>query len=313
MPTLLVPLDGSPLAEAALPVAIGLARHMRATLHLVSVLEVSPWRYATGGAPVADTQLTREHQAEWRTAMAGKLEACRVRIAALPDAPPTVVSIVAGPVVECLLEQARNVDATMFVLTTHARGGVSAVWMGSITEALVRQSPVPVLAVRPDVQAAADNEGHNEWTPRRVLVPLDGTAPGEQVLEPLQACLGKNPEYVLMRAVSPLPPMLRAIATGEEYDRDLVRQRDLVAEYLRGTEARLRAQGTTVSHCAHVELDPPRGINDCAEGYNVDLIALATHGRGPVGRFLLGSVADKVWRTATRPVLLFRVAIPEAL
>ncbi|MCO4099969.1 MAG: universal stress protein [Gemmatimonas sp.] len=312
MPTLLVPLDGSPLAEAVLPVAIGLARHMHATLCLTSVLELSPWRYATGGAPLAETQLVREHQAEWRTAISRYLDGWHERIAALPDAPEVTTSIVAGPVVECLLQHALDVKATVIVLTTHGRGGISGVWMGSITEALVRQAPVPVLAVRPGPQDTPETEALSTWTPRRVLVPLDGTLNGEQVLTPLRSCLGDAPEYVLMRAVSPLAPILRAIATGEEYERDLVQQRGRVAEYLTGTEARLRATGLNVSHCAHVELDPPRGINDCAVGYNVDLIALATHGRGPVGRFLLGSVADKVLRTADRPVLLFRIVAPES-
>jgi nucleotide-binding universal stress UspA family protein len=56
-----------------------------------------------------------------------------------------------------------------------------------------------------------------------------------------------------------------------------------------------------------VDFAPARAIVECAVEQAVDMIAIATHGRGPIGRFMLGSVADKVVRTASRPVLLVRV------
>jgi nucleotide-binding universal stress UspA family protein len=114
-------------------------------------------------------------------------------------------------------------------------------------------------------------------------------------------------EYRLMRAVTPLHPLLRAVAIGGEYERDLAEQMAMVVAYLRKPEETLRSSGVRVSHCAPVEFEPPRAICDCAQQYEVDLIAIATHGRGPVPRVLLGSVADKVLRTTDRPVLIYRV------
>jgi nucleotide-binding universal stress UspA family protein len=107
--------------------------------------------------------------------------------------------------------------------------------------------------------------------------------------------------------VTPLHPLLRAVAIGGEYERDLAEQLAMVLGYLRGAEETLRSSGMRVSTCAPVEFDPPRAICDCAQQYGVDLIAIATHGRGPVPRALLGSVADKVLRSTDRPVLIYRV------
>ena len=305
MPTLLVALDGSSFADASLPVAVGLARRLRADLLLVSVLDSDPWRYATGGAPFADHRLEDEHAAEWRTAVQRYLDGAAARIAALANAPTVHTRILAGPVAETLVGCASAVDAALLVVTTHGRGGPSRTWLGSVADALIRLSPVPIVAVRP-----ADSPPPQtlpEWQLRRVLVPLDGSPDSESVLTPLKPLLTDSVECVLMRAVSPLHPMLRAVATGSEYERDLAEQRTLVTRYLTGVEGALRREGVAATYCAPQEFDPQRAICDCADSLDVDLIALATRGRGPLGRLLLGSVADKVLRTTGRPVLLHRM------
>jgi nucleotide-binding universal stress UspA family protein len=307
MRTLLVALDGSSFADAALPVAVGLARHLQGTIELVSVLDSDPWRYATGGAPFADRQLEREREREWRAAVHRYLDGARTRIAALADAPPVRTTVLAGPVAETLTSHAHDTAATMLVVTTHGRGGFSRSWLGSVTDTLVRTAPLPIVAVRPDEEPLPP-DSLPEWHLGRVLVPLDGSFAGEQVLTPLRPLLANETECVVMRAVSPLHPMLRAVATGGEFERDLAEQRAMATTYLRGLEESLRREGIRASHCAHEEFDPPRAICECADALDADLIALATRGRGAVGRLLVGSVADKVLRTASRPVLLYRVA-----
>ncbi|MCA2988754.1 MAG: universal stress protein [Gemmatimonas sp.] len=305
MPTLLVALDGSSFADASLPVAVGMARRLRADLLLVSVLDSDPWRYATGGAPFADSRLEDEHAAEWRTAVQRYLDGAAARIAMLTNAPVVHTRILTGPIADALVGCATAVNAAMLVVTTHGRGGPSRAWLGSVADALIRLSPVPVVAVRP--ADAPPPQTLPEWQLRRVLVPLDGSPDSESVLTPLKPLLADSVECVLMRAVSPLHPMLRAVATGAEYERDLAEQRTLVTRYLTGVEGALQREGVAATHCAPEEFDPQRAIGDCADSLDVDLIALATRGRGPVGRLLLGSVADKVLRTTSHPVLLHRM------
>lgn len=306
MHTLLVALDGSSFADAALPVAVGLARRLKASIDLVSVLDSDPRRYATGGAPLADRRLERERETEWRDVVHRHLDGVRTRITALADAPPVRTTVLAGPVAETLVAHARDTAAAMLIVTTHGRGGLSRAWLGSVADTLVRTAPVPIVAVHPEEQTRSP-DSLAAWHLRRVLVPLDGSFAGEQVLSPLRPLLASDVECVIMRAISPLHPMLRTVATGSEFERDLAEQRTMVTSYLRRMEEWLRHEGVWCSHCAHEEFDPPRAIRECADLLDVDLIALATRGRGEVGRLLVGSVADKVLRTTNRPVLLHRV------
>lgn len=307
MKNLLVALDGSSYADASLPVAVGLARRLRAGLHLVSVLDTEQGRPPVGGAPFPDRQLALEHEAEWRAAIDRYLAAARDRVAALPDAPAVHTALLTGSVADTLLAFARDVAASQIIVTTHGRGGLSRAWLGSVTEALLRSANVPFVAVRPS-DTPWPPHTMPDWQLRRLLVPLDGAADSEQVLEHVQALAADGTECVLMRAVSPLHPMLRAIATGAEFERDLAEQRTLVSGYLQHLEADLLARGLSVTHCAHEALEPPRAICECADSLDVDLIVLATRGRGVVGRVLLGSVADKVLRSTNRPVMLCHLA-----
>lgn len=306
MKTLLVALDGSSPADASLPVAVGLARHLGAELHLVSVLEQDPRRYATGGAPFADRQLEREHAADWRAAVERYLDATRARIAALPNAPVVRTRVLSGPVVATLLAAATEGGAAMIIVTTHGRGGLSRAWIGSVTDALVRAAALPVVAVRPPEEPLPP-QALPEWRLQRVLVPLDGSAASERILPTVRPLLDHGTQGVLMRAVTPLHPMLRTVATPAEYERDLAEQRELVTGYLREVEARLQQDGLAVSHCAYEEFDPPRAVCECADALQADLIAMGTRARGPLQRALIGSVADKILRTTSRPVLLYRV------
>jgi nucleotide-binding universal stress UspA family protein len=320
MPPIIVALDGSEFADAALPVALGLARTTGDPLELVAVVEPAPGPRAVSGARVPDLSLDQEQETLVREALQAHLEQLRVRMAAVADAPAVTITLLRGQPAAALLEHAERVQARLVVITTHGRGGLSRLWLGSVTEALTRQSTRPVVVVRPtdavattraNTPADAPANALANLTPtpfQRVLVTFDGTRASEQVLTPLLGLFGTRVAYLLMRAVSPLHPMLRRIATGAEYARDLAVQTDLVARYLNRIVDDVRAAGADAAYCSPQAFEPARAINEAAADAGADLIAIATSARGPVGRVLLGSVADKVVRTADRPVLLYRQA-----
>jgi nucleotide-binding universal stress UspA family protein len=312
MTPIVVALDGSQFADAALPVALGLAHTTGAPLELVAVVEPAPGPRAVSGARVPDLSLDQEQEAVVREALQAHLEQLRVRLATLPDAPAVTITVLRGQPAACLLDHAERVQARLVVVTTHGRGGLSRLWLGSVTEAITRQSTRPVVVVRPtDAVAKTPAGALANLTPlpmQRVLVTFDGTRASEQVLGPLLGLFGTRVAYLLMRAVSPLHPMLQRIASGAEYARDLAAQTDLVARYLNRIVDGVRATGADAAYCSPQTLEPAHAINDAAAEARADLIAMATSARGPLGRVLLGSVADKVVRTADRPVLLYRQA-----
>jgi len=140
---LVVPLDGSPLAERALPTAAGLADALGLPIHLVRVVDFDPLRATVqaGGqaaAASAEAQESPRHQAE---------EYLAVETRRLRDRDLTTTSEVStGPLTAALLDAIRPGD--LVVLTTHGRGGIRRWLLGSTAEKLVRLASAPVLLVR---------------------------------------------------------------------------------------------------------------------------------------------------------------------
>ena len=169
--SILVPLDGSPVGERAIPIALRVARHAGAQVDLAHVHEAIG---LGGGIPMIDTRLDTEVKNGMRTA----LERLRERIATRAGVTLTA-SFLEGEIVPELLAHVKAREIDLVVMTTHGRGGVSRVWLGSVADALVRQLRIPVLLGR---RAAVVRGGAKAPPFRRVLVPLDGSAFAEDVL-----------------------------------------------------------------------------------------------------------------------------------
>ncbi len=308
MNPILVALDGSTFAEASIPVAIGLARRLGAPIELVTVHEAAPGLHNLSGSSAQEHELEREQVALRHKEAVRTLHALRARIVRHPDAPLVTTTVLAGVPAERLLEHAQKCGARILVLTTHGLSGLSRQWMGSVTDALVRHATIPMVTVRPDVtHANVALDALPDWSLNRVLVTLDGSIGAERILEPLGALLPASVEYRLLRVVTPQNPLLRALTPTSEHERDLVEQRQRATTYLEGIDARLQAQGIRATHRIMTDSVPAQAIADGAHEPDVDLVAIATHGRSAVGRLMLGSVADKVLRIADKPVLLYRV------
>ena len=137
--TILVPLDGSTVAEAALVPAVALARAAGTKLVLVRAAEV---RTLPLGDPIEDqTEVMREAQ-EY-------LAAARARVMAA-GALDVEFSVWYGPAVEAIVEAARYRTADLIVMSSHGRSGVARLMMGSVTERVLRGTSVPILVIRPD-------------------------------------------------------------------------------------------------------------------------------------------------------------------
>lgn len=297
--TLLVPLDGSRLAERALPLATALARASGARLVLVRAV----WVDTLPGTDPTAAQVRAVAEAE------GYLQGVARRLAE-----EAVVAEVAVPYerpVEGILTEIALRQADLVVLSTHGRSGLGRVVYGSVAEAVLARSPVPVLLVRAGVPDGPLLVGER---PGRVLVPLDGSALAEEAL-PHAVGLARllNGSLVLLRVVVPTPVVAPPLAPGGEIllgapvlDADLVEQERAEAEdYLRDVAARLREQGVTVQTIASVG-PVATVVLETSRAVDASLIVLATHGRTGLERLLFGSVAAEVLRRAELPLLLVR-------
>jgi nucleotide-binding universal stress UspA family protein len=189
----------------------------------------------------------------------------------------------------------------LVVMTSHGRGGLSRIWLGSVTDACLRSTEKPLLVVRP----SESGEGP-AFRVDRVVVPLDGSTVAESAL-PIAMSLADafGAHVLLVRAVlAPVPLDTSFFPTPDWVPADPKELVDGARGYLESV-----ADGVETPRerpRVHVELGrhPALAVEDAA-GAN-GLVVMAAHAHGGLRRAILGSVTDKVVRTAEGAVLVVR-------
>jgi nucleotide-binding universal stress UspA family protein len=299
MQTILVPLDGSPFGEHALPMALALARRGDIQIALAHVHHLFAPSLAPTGAPVVDPRI----DALFREEEAAYLADVSHRLARIWNG-PVMMTLLETPVAESLCQHAELIGASLVVMSTHGRGSLARAWLGSVADRVIRQSTVPVLLLHPE-DGAPDLE--REPKLHHILVPLDGSLLSEQIL-PHAIWLGRlvGARYTLLRVIEPV--VRGFMVNGVEPVVDVEAQElawQQASEDVERIAARLRGEGLTVVPEVRVGR-PVAEILECAAEREADLIAMSTHGHGGLTRLILGSVTDKVLRSASVPVLVFR-------
>ena len=296
---ILVPLDGSPLAEQALPCAMALSRGLAAELVLFGAVSIP-----------CDTQEILDKAGVKADALLEQLKAeaeehLREVVKQLRDAGLTARHVVhCGPAAEAIVGYAEQMDVRQIVMATHGYTGPNRWTHGSVAERVLQSASVPVLLVR--VQEGEPSDLPQPMCCQRILVPLDGSIRAERVLPavtPIAQALGS--EVILFQV--PIVyvsgwmtgewflPVQGILATAEQ---------DAQA-YLSHVATRLKQQGVNASTATEIGV-VAESIIEHAEANRVDLIAMCTHGRTGLRRWTLGSVADRVLRAGNIPILLVR-------
>lgn len=300
--SLFVPVDGSGFAEQALPLAIriAVATHARIRVLLVHRPPAVPLASGSERAYAALDRQTQDAEVGYLERLERRLEADGVeRVEA---------SLLGGPVAESLQAEIGRGEADLVVMSTHGRGGLGRLWLGSVADRLLHDVSVPLLLVRPTAGGAAASTTSIE----RIVVPLDGSALSQTALEPaatLAALLGAD--VLLIRVVPPTLYVAAAVDLPYAYDPvlDAALERE-ATEQLAAQAAALRSRGLRVATLVERNSAVAHAVLDAAEGSSGSIICLATHGRTGAGRVFLGSVADKVVRGASCPVLVWRAPVP---
>jgi nucleotide-binding universal stress UspA family protein len=214
-----------------------------------------------------------------------------------------------GPVIERLLARSRRPEVDLVVMTTHGLGGLKRLWLGSVADQLVREAGCPVLLLRP---TKARNSRTEAKPFRHILVPLDGSVLSETALGAAVALARINGAHVdLLQVVPQLPqpsvPQAPEAADPSPAGDELAEAaRSLAEERLRQVARTFGALGIRArSRVVAGERVAEEILRETAS-LRADLVVMATHGRGGLERFVLGSVADKVIRGARVPVLAVR-------
>ena len=300
--SILVPVDGSNFAEHALPYALTVARRSGATLHLALVhvpLEVVNPSYPLA-EEIAERELEqRDHDATYLDGLMARMGASGV---------PIRRALLRGNVAAALGRYVEEHRIDLIVMTTHGRGGLQRAWLGSTADSLLRRLMIPLLLVRPAEETREIDPGA-EITFRRILAALDGSRTAERALQDAIE-LGVTADATVMLATVLQPPITAYspyIPHAVQITHDEVEARRVGMErYLTDVAAADWLAGRTVVKEMRVDYHAAHAIIELARLNEADLIVLGTHGRGGLRRFILGSVADKVIRGTSRPVLVHR-------
>ena len=266
---ILVPLDGSAVAESTLPWVTRILRRSDAEVVLLRVVVPE--------IPEVDALTPQEKLTQDADAYLGSLirrvesEGVRVR---------GIVRVGSAP--EEILDVSRSEKASLIAMSTHGRSGVSRWIFGSVAEKVLRSSLLPVLVVR--------SFGPERAGIRTILVPTDGSSLSMGVLpavKGLARLFGSRVLFLHVLEQAGSSPM-----------------RDVETAMTRAVQecADTGVQATTTMRIG----DPAVQVLDACESSDIDLIAMSTHGRSGVSRWVFGSVTEKILRAVFVPMLVVR-------
>jgi nucleotide-binding universal stress UspA family protein len=226
----------------------------------------------------------------------------------------TEVKTFIGAVAPAILSAAQSFHANLIVLCSHGYTGFKRWTLGSVADKVTRHSPIPVFVLREGGPLPATAEHQ----PVRALVAVDGSALSEAVLEPAAYLAGALAEATSQQGAMHLLRVVDLPTSGGKFKSDAhidtglkeqVRHED--EEYLSSLVYRLGAGDLelldlAITTSVEADQDVAEAIVKKSEQDKFDFIAIATHGRGGVQKWALGSVAGRVLHATTLPLLIMR-------
>ncbi len=291
---ILVPLDGSELGELALPYAEELAGALNSEVELVYVCEPAESQYRHMH------QLYTEKIAQQ---VKNHIEAYHARKAILAATVRPVV-LDGDPAAE-IIDYAEKNDISLVVMVSHGRSGIMPWAMGSAATRVTQRIVKPILFIRASTPNLKVGKGERF---NKILIPLDGSENGEAVLPYIKELTNElKSEVTLLQVVAPgqhvhtvggLDYILFPEEQVEKMREEAMQYLEKVGNKLTDTKATIRSEVKTGQAA--------KEIIKFADETKTHLVAISTHGRSGVRRWISGSVAYKVMQAGNTPVLLVR-------
>lgn len=287
---ILVPLDGSGLAEVALPYAEELAGRLGSEVALIYVSESAeiPQHYIHQFYLQKISEATKAG-AE-RTLGESVAKAIKIKSAVLVGHPA-----------ETIVDYADKEEISLIVMATHGRSGIGRWALGSVADKVLRATNRPVALIR---AKGVRLDVREKGTVNKVLVPLDGSKRSEAVIPYVEELASKFEAQVTLLHVLP-PIFLTPDAEQFKWQESF---RLSAEDYLKKAAARFEQKGIAAkAELREVAMgSAAEEIIKLADEICVDLVAMSTCGRSDVGPWAFGSVADRVLRGGNTPILLVR-------
>ena len=295
--TALVPIDFSEASKCALAHAINLATGFGGEIHMLNVAEV-PTR-ALSSLPLDFVDVVEEERMEALNEMLDSFES---------DLPPVTKIVRSGipskSPAEIILEYSKDAKVDVIVMGTHGRKGPRRMLMGSVTEEVLRRALCPVLSVRAQKKACL--------LPaiEKILVPVDFSDATEKIIAVAEDIALRTKAVITLMHVVDIefyPFYGLTVDPAQLIERNMI---DISMNKLNDMVLKLRDRGlkanweTDTGHAARI-------VTEYADRNKVDMIILGTHGRSGFDRMMLGSIAEKVLRSAHCPTMVVNTSTVE--
>jgi len=284
---LLFPTDGSDGAAAVFDHVLTLADAHDATVHVVNVADTTRESLTTVQGQVVDA-----------LEQAGAEAVQQVATRASERGVPTVTEVLQGEPYRTIVDYADTYDIDLVVMPTHGRRGLERFLLGSTTERVVRRAEVPVLTIRPDDDVRVRYPYHT------VLIPTDGSDPAAAALD-----VGIDVATVAAAAVHLLSVVdVTSLGVDVRADIQAAALEEGAHDIVGAAAERASAAGIDPTTAVEFGGSVPSVVRSYVTDNDVDLVVVGTHGRTGFDRYVLGSVAEALVRTAPVPVLTVRGA-----
>jgi nucleotide-binding universal stress UspA family protein len=300
---ILVPLDGSKLAESVLPAAAAMADGFGAQVTLLHIIEDRAPETVHGQPHLTDADQAQAYLEEVARGPVFRNRPVELHVHRSKE----------GDVADSLMAHARELGADLVVLSTHGEGGLRRSLFGSIALRALQRGTTPILLVKPTSEGGAP-----AFAPRKILVPLDGMPAHEQALVIASRLARAWHAALHLVIVVPTAQTLSGHEAATSVFMPLAKRAllDLAEgegnEYLRKLGGELIGKGVSTTSQV-IRGEPAASVIEAAEKVGADLVVMATHAKGPLGGFWSGSLTPKLLERLGRPLLLVRAEGEEAM
>lgn len=291
---ILVPLDGSQLAECVLPHITSIARSFDAEITLLRMLEKNQ---AGASAPLFDLvnwQISKTKASLYLEKTKARLQESGLRVQA---------TVLEGLVAEGITEYAQSQGTKLIVLSSHGRNGITQWGISSITQKVILSAQTSLLIVRAHTSCELENPAY-----RRILVPLDGSQRAENVLPIITQLAKIHKSEIHLARVIQTPEMARQMPpTPEDLDlanRVVTRNREEAERYLEQMKSRSVLEGVTVQTHLITGDNAVAELHRAAEQESIDMVALSAHGYSGNHQWPYGSMVHNFILYGKAPLLI---------
>jgi len=292
----LVPLDGSLIAECVLPHAVAIARAFDAKVILLRVLDKNQASEKAQLFDLLNWQINKTGAKLYLEKISARLQKFGLQIE---------TAVLEGLVAESITEYALSRGIKLIILSSHGRSGLSQWGISSVTQKIIFSAPTSVLIIRAHQPA---NSASIEWQYTRIMVPLDGSRRAENVLPMVTLLARFHQSQIHVVHVVKTPEMARQMPLSREdvelSEQMVARNREEAIRYLDQVCLHSTLDGIDVETHLLTSDNADAALHELAEKKSIDMVALSAHGYSGNNQWPYGSMVNNFILYSKVPLLI---------